>query len=263
VINQNLHRKVAVLDRNVHRDLRIGVPAIDWSVARDLNSMFVASVEFGDACCEYPIVFVDAGTGDDGKRQVAPIAVFGLRDKENLYVDPADSRRWRANYLPALLRTYPFGGARVDPQRVMVVIDEAWAGWSKEAGQPLFDAQGEPTDFVKGMRDQLEKIEGEVQRTKLLCDLLLASDLLTGMRFDATLPDGQKVTVDGFLTVDEKKLAALPDAKVVEFHRNGVLALIHAHQLSLRHMRRLVEWRLQARPSAPPAASPPPSRQPA
>jgi hypothetical protein len=74
------------------------------------------------------------------------------------------------------------------------------------------------------------------------------------MRFDATLPDGSTVSVDGFLTVDEKKLAELPDAKVLEFHKNGVLGLIHAHQISLRHMRRLVDWHLVRKQAAIAAA---------
>ena len=51
--------------------------------------------------------------------------------------------------------------------------------------------------------------------------------------------------VAGFLAVDEKKFAALSDDKVLELHKNGALGLIHAHQISMRHMRRLVEWRQQ------------------
>lgn len=245
MINQNLFKKVAVLDSTVHRPYRMPRVADDWSVARDLNSQFLASVEFGDASVEYPILFVNAGTGDDGKRQIAPIVVLGLTDKENLFIDPADPRKWRASYIPALLRTYPFGVARVDPQRVMVVIDEAWAGWSQEQGEPLFDAEGKPGERVVRMREQLEKLEAEIQRTRLFGDMLVGADLLSEMRFEATMPDGKKITVDGFLTVDEKKLAVLPDAKVVELHRSGALGLIHAHQISMRHMRKLVEWRVQ------------------
>jgi hypothetical protein len=244
VINANLHRKAAVLDAAVHRQLRIGGP-VDWSVARDLNAAFLAAAEFGDACGEYAILVVDAGADDDGKRRVAPIAVFGLADKENLFIDPAGPANWRANYIPAMLRSYPFGVAQVEPQRAMVVIDEAWPGWSQDAGEPLFDDAGQPTAVVTRMRDQLEKFEAEVQRTRLFGDLLVAADLLTEMRFDATLPDDQKITIDGFLTVDEKRLAALPDAKVVELHRSGALALIHAHQISMRQMRKLVEWRVR------------------
>ena len=49
-----------------------------------------------------------------------------------------------------------------------------------------------------------------------MCRRLRELDLLHDMRFDATLPDGSKLGVDGFLTVDEKKLGALDDAVVVE-----------------------------------------------
>jgi hypothetical protein len=64
------------------------------------------------------------------------------------------------------------------------------------------------------------------------------------MRFDATLPDGKTVVVDGFHTVNDERFAALADAQVIELFRNGLLGLIHAHQLSLPLMRRLVERRL-------------------
>lgn len=243
MINANLHKKVAVLDTAVHRSHKVSKPVQDWSVAAEVNAMFVASVEFGDIAAEYPILFVDAGTDDQGKKQVAPIAVFGLVDKENLYIDAANGNRWRAMYVPAMLRLYPFGVARVDPQRVMVVIDEGWAGWSQTEGQPLFDAEGKPTDYTNGVREQLEKIETEVQRTRMLGELLMNAKLLSDMRFEAQLPDGSKIVVDGFLTVDEKKMGELSDAQILEYHKNGVLGLIHAHQISMRHMRKLVEWR--------------------
>jgi hypothetical protein len=103
---------------------------------------------------------------------------------------------------------------------------------------------------MNGVRDQLERVETEIQRTRLFGTLMVDADLLQPMRFDATLPDGSTVSVDGFLTVDEKKLAELPDAKVLEFHKNGVLGLIHAHQISLRHMRRLVDWHVARKQAA-------------
>ena len=77
------------------------------------------------------------------------------------------------------------------------------------------------------------------------------------MRFDATLPDGSKLTVDGFLTVDEKKLNTLPDDVVLELHRAGVLGLVHAHHVSLGDMRKLVEWHAQRPAVAAPAAAAP------
>ena len=93
MINQNLHRQPAALDRATHRELRVQLPVTDWRVASRLNSMFVAAVEFGDVCRDYPIVFVRAGADAQGKQQLAPVAVFGLAQEENLYLDGA---AWRA-----------------------------------------------------------------------------------------------------------------------------------------------------------------------
>jgi hypothetical protein len=246
MINPLLYRKPVAVDRNAHRDLRILPASRDWTVARDVNAMFIAAAEFADACAHYPIVFVNAGNDAQGQRQVAPVAVFGLTEKENLYVEGG---RWRVDYIPALMQAYPFGIARVDDTRVAVVIDEAFEGWSRDAGTALFDEQGQPTDYLSGLRTQLERLESEVQRTRQFGRLLLDAGLLSDMRFDATLPSGRKVSVEGFMSVDEARLAALADAQVLEFHRNGVLGLIHAHQLSMRHMRKLVSWR-QAREGA-------------
>jgi hypothetical protein len=242
MINPNLYRQPVAVDVQQHRTLRLARPVQDWRVAADLNAIFVASAEFGDACSEYPLVFIDAGEDEaTGQKTVAPIAVLGLVERQNLFVEgPA----WRASYVPAMMRAYPFGIARQDAQRVVLVIDRAYEGWSATEGQPLFDEQGQPSELLAGMRQQLELLETEIQRTRLFGNLLVAEGLLQPMRFDATLPDGRKLSVEGFQTIDEKKLAALPDDKVLALHKNGVLGLIHAHQISLRHMRRLVEWHI-------------------
>ena len=81
-------------------------------------------------------------------------------------------------------------------------------------------------------------------------DGLLELDLLRSMRFDATLPDGQKITVDGILVIDDEKLVALPDAVVIELHRNRALDVIHAQQVSLGLMRALVERRIAQQATA-------------
>ena len=230
MINPALYGKPVAIDVGAHRNFKLGRPMDDWSVAAKLNAIFVAAVEFGDVAAEYPIVFVNAGTGPDGKQQVAPIAVFGLSNEENLYV--ADGK-WRARYQPAMLRAYPFGIARADADRAVVVIDEAWPGWSQTEGQALFGDDGKPTPYLATLRDQLEKIEIEVQRTRFFGQALVDAGLLVGMRFDATLPDGTKITVDGFLALDEERFEALPDATMVELFKSGVMGMIYAHHFSL------------------------------
>ena len=239
MINQNLHKQAVALDRVKHRALKLDVSAKDLTTAKGLNAFFVAGGEFGDACKEYPVVFVHAGQDETGKTQVAPIAVFGLRNGENLCIEGDE---WRVRYVPAALRLYPFAMARVEQDQLMVCIDESWKGFNWVEGQALFDAAGEPTEFTRQVQQQLESFEQDIERTRVACGLLLDKGLLREMRFDATLPDGQQLGVDGFLTVDEEKLRAQPDAELLDMARNGLLALVHAHQISLANMTRLVEW---------------------
>ncbi len=239
MINQNLHLKPTALDAAQHRQLKLRLPVGDWSLAQGLNALFVAAAEFGDVCREAPIVFVRAGKEPDGRDQIAPVAVLGLKQGQNLYVDEG---RWRTHYMPAVLRLYPFCIGRVDDQRFAVCVDMAYAGIDSEVGAPVFEADGRPAELLNTMQAQLEALETEVQRTRRVCQRLLELDVLREMRFDATLPDGSKHTVDGFLTVDDKKMTELPDAVVGELHRSGLLGLVHLHWVSLGNMRRLVEW---------------------
>jgi hypothetical protein len=247
LINPNLHRQPVPLDSNQHRGVKIAVPITDWSLAGKLNAVFTAAVEFGDTCREFPIVFVKAGKDEQGNDEIAPIAVFGLVQDQNLYVA---GERWRAQYMPAVLRLYPFCIGRLDAERFAICLDMAFKGVGSE-GQALFDAEGKPMPLLEEVRKNMEAIEGEIQRTRLFGKKLQELGVLVDMRFDATLPDGKAHTVDGFLTVDEKKMQDLPDNVVGELHRTGVLALIHHHWVSLGNMRRLVDWHVERSAAAP------------
>jgi len=242
LINQLLHRDPVPVDREKHRHLKLNLPVTDWSVASRLNAIFVAAAEFGDACREYPIVFVRAGEGDDGKPQIAPIVVLGLKQEDNLYVEGVV---WRTPYIPAVLRSYPFGIARLNMERFAVCVDAAWPGLSESKGQPLFLEDGQPSPLFEATQKQLETVENEVQRTRNACQRLLDLDVLRDMRFDATMPDGRKHMVDGFMTVDDSKMLTLPDATVGDLHRQGILGLVHAHWVSMGNMRRLLDWHIQ------------------
>ena len=247
MINQNLHRRPVGLDSALHRNLKVKLPVTDWSVGRNLNAVFVAAVEFGDACREFPLVFVKAGKEPDGSDSIAPIAVLGLTQNTNLYLT---GDRWRAQYMPAVLSTYPFCIARISEERFAICFDAAWPGAQNDEGQPLFDAQGQPTELLKNVQTQLETLEGEIQRTRNVCKRFQELGLLQDMRFDVTLPDGGKHTVDGFMTLDDKKVTELPDNVVAELHRSGLLGLMHLHWASLGNMRRLVDWHVE-RAAAP------------
>ncbi len=129
---------------------------------------------------------------------------------------------------------------RIEGQdQVAVCYDEQWPGFSESEGSSLFAADGQPTEFLLNAKTFLENFEQEAERTRLICLQLTELDLLQDMRFEATLPDGEKIDVEGFLAVDEKKLAELPDDKVLQLFRSGVLSLLEMHRVSMGNMNRL------------------------
>ncbi len=248
MINQYLHRQPVALDTAKHRALKLKVPVTEWGLASQLNALFVIAAEFGEVCRDFPIVFVKAGKDDDGSDAIAPIAVMGLKQQQNLYVS---GEQWRARYMPSIMRLYPFCISRMDADRFAICMDMAFAGINSDQGEALFDAEGKPAEMLLSAQKQLEALETEIQRTRLLGRRLQQLGVLRDMRFDATLPDGSKHTVDGFLTVDEEKMAKLPDAEVLDLHRSGVLGLVHLHWVSMGNMRRLVEWYVERAGAAP------------
>jgi hypothetical protein len=248
MIDPSLFAAPVALDRVQHRQQRLKAQGVRFDRTAAMNALFVAAVEFIDVAREYPIVFIEAGQGEGGQREVAPVAVLGLAQGENLMLG-ADGA-WAARYVPALLRAYPLGLARTgSSDNYVVVVDEKAQALSASEGEPLFDDQGQPTAMLEERRKFLEQLEAEAQRTRLFGRSLLELELLQPMRFDATLPDGRQLSVDGFLTVDEKRLGELPAERLVSLHRNGLLAMIYAHRFSLALMSRLVERRLARGPA--------------
>lgn len=236
--NPPMYGELLPLDREVHKNLKLDTQRTVVSRVAEQNSVFLAAVEFADACKEYPIVFVRAGAPDaNGKQAVAPLAVLGLKPGSNLFVD---SDKWTGNYVPAYVRRYPFAMARVDDtgNNLAVCYDSQWAGFNETTGEALFK-DGQPTEFLLNAKAFLENFEQEAERTRLICELLADMELLQDMRFEATLPNGEKLDVEGFLALDEKKYAELPDDKVLQLHRNGLIALLEMHRLSMTNMNRL------------------------
>ncbi|MEY4752614.1 MAG: hypothetical protein RJA44_289 [Pseudomonadota bacterium] len=232
----HLYREPTLLDRTKHIGLRL--KALNhWRATAEMNAVFVSGMEFAEISREYVIAFIPTDRDAQGKVHVAPVALLGLRERENLYLKADGS--WDARYVPAFLRRYPFAYTRLAADQVGVVFDASWGGLNTEEGELLLTEAGEPTPFFESIRQFLDSFEQEAQRTRLLCDRLLELELLRGGEINGQLPNGQTVKADGFFMIDEEKLRNLPDAVVLELHRNGVLALLHAHLLSMGHVQGL------------------------
>ena len=249
MIVTNLHKEPIALDTVLHRDLRLKNELNAIPRLAPFTSFMVSVSEFADAALSFPILFVRAAPDALGKDTVAPVAVFGMKPGENLFVTADD--KWDAGYVPAMLRAYPFTMARIEgSDRWAIVFDNTWEGMSRTEGLPLFNEQGEATELLNGIHKFVQDLETDLERTRQACAALLEMKLLKPMRFDATLASGESLSVDGFMTVDEEALAKLPDAQIAQMYRNGLLGLLQIHMLSLNNMRRLLDRRLAQRNTA-------------
>ncbi|MCB1996117.1 MAG: SapC family protein [Burkholderiaceae bacterium] len=237
-----LHRQARPVSSQTDRQTAVRLPVSSWAHLATVNALFLTAAECMQAACDYPVVFVKAGDDGQGGVDYAPIAVLGLAPGENLFLQ---GDAWRAHQMPVLMASYPFAIARGDGGQFAVCIDTAYEGLTGEGGERLFDDAGQPTEFARRVTGELEKLEQQIQGTRAVSRRLAELGLLAEKRFDGTMPDGRKVSVDGFFMVDEDKLKALPDATLLELHRNGVLNLIHAHWMSLGQMRKLLMWRAE------------------
>lgn len=242
------YEKPTLLDRERHRRRRIK-PGHSFAFARKANSLYLAGVEFNEACKEYAIVFTRSGGG-----RTVPVVMLGLRARENLFVD--DDGRWTGRYVPAFVRRYPFVLAELPGQSLAVCIDEAYAGVNDEEGEALFDGQGQDTPFLRNALDFLTQYQREYLRTEAFCQRLEQAGLLTEMNARADLADGRSFTVGSVLVVDEKKLMALPDATALQLFRSGELHLIAMHLMSLSNMQGLVDRMAQRKSPLQPAPQP-------
>ena len=221
------------LNKVDHKNIKIRPQHNQYDFARRTNSVILAGVEFSEAAKEYPVVFANAG------QNIVPVALLGLRNEENLFVD--DEGQWDARYVPAFVRRYPFVLADTEQEgQRMVCIDEAYEGFNDDDGEPLFEG-GEPTPLLKQAIEFLEEYQRQYVRTERFIQRLKDNDLLVALNARVDMVNGQQFGLAGLLVVDEKKLLELPDEKAIELFRSGELAWIYCHLMSLGCMSRMVD----------------------
>lgn len=234
------YKKPILLDRNNHRNLRLTPPAERFKFAVESVAVPVTPLEFAGVCHEYPIVFAV-----DEERAGMPMVLTGLREGENLFVN--DKGVWLADYVPAFVRRYPFVlNVNEQEQSFLVIIDEAFEGFSNTEGEPLFDEEGKEAPFLQQTLTFLRDFHEATRMSDDFMKRLKQLDLLIPHTVEIRDADGVRGTLTGFSIVDEKRLLALDDKTMLELARSGDLGRIYAHLLSLGNVQRLIA-RLEVR----------------
>lgn len=236
------------LNREDHKDLRLkAVPNVRF--AMNTHSVPLTGGEFGIAARDLLIVFAGSSVADSG-----PIALLGLRENENLFIDAEG--RWAPNtYIPAFVRRYPFvlaeKPAADEGDDFTVFLDEGYEGFDKTEGERLFKEDGTDAELLTNAVNFLGEFQQNIARTKTFMQHLIKNDLLEprNVQLQKGGEGGKAINLNGLYVINEDKLRALDATTTHELMTDGVLGWAYAHLLSLANIDRLAS-RLDAREQA-------------
>ena len=197
--------------------------------------------EFALVQRHYPIVFSVGG-------QPVPIALMGLNEGVNVFLDETGRSIDQTLYIPAYLRRYPFLLAKLRPEsdELSLCYDPTSGAVGEfDEGEPLFDGD-QPSDATKAILEFCEQFEAAGLRTTAFIEDLVKSDLLMDGEV-AIQPEGfeQPFVYRGFRMVDEEKIRNLRGDELRKMNQNGMLPLIYAHLFSLSQMRDVFARQMQ------------------
>lgn len=214
-----------------HGALQLRAP-LDFGFARQANAVPLTLAEIPLAAQWYPVAF----SAKDGSR---PVAILGLQDGENLFVD--DMGGWREGaYVPIYVRRYPFI-LRQQDDLVTLCINEGEDVLIPAGGAPLFDRE-QPTGLLESAMQFCRSAQAAERATQPFVEALQRLDLLDGRQALIDLPDGRQISLSGFQTIDEGRLRALRDDIFLDLRRQGWLSAIYAQIQATLNWSRLADW---------------------
>ena len=208
--------------------------------------------EFALVQRHFPIIF-SAG------EQPVPLALMGLNEGVNTFIDEDGALIDRTVYLPAYLRRYPFllAKLRPDTDELSLCIDPTANAVAEDGdGDALFDGD-QPSEATRNILQFCEQFETAGQRTQAFIDELQKSGLLMDGEV-AIQPEGseQPFLYRGFRMVDEEKLRDMRGDELRRMNQNGMLPLIYAHLMSLAQIREVFGRQVQQGKGPIPALQP-------
>lgn len=227
------YKNPVMLDKQFHADMSL-TDSLTFSFASKVNAVPVSIVELPNVMQFYPIAF-------SSQAPATPLAILGLRDNENLFVD--ENGVWLENtYIPAYIRRYPFIFAADDTgEKLTLCIDGDEGILEKGDKNPLFTAEGELTDLTKNALEFCRSYQAAAEQTQGFSEAIEKSDILIDRHAEARLNSGEVITLSGFRQIDENKFYELPKETIQEWHDKRWNGFIYAHLLSIGNWQRLFQ----------------------
>ncbi len=198
----------------------------------------ITAAEYAQASASFPVVLVK---NPDSPRYRS-VAMLGLEAGENLYYKDS---KWSGLLLPQSVGMAPFAlGLDPDKENTLtacVDMDSPLVGEDKDVA--LFEADGKESELLTNVQNSLGRLYENEKMTENFIKELEENDLLQQIDLNIDLASGEKKKVTGIFTVNEDKVKALSDDKVLDFHKRGLFVPIYGMLGSLGQINRLVQLR--------------------
>ncbi len=226
---------VTPISKQRHADWSIDSGRGRFEFARNVNSVPLMATEIPRAASDYTVVF--AGRDD----AIMPVVILGIDGDTNLYVE--EDGGWKARYIPAFVRRYPFVFSRSEDGKTFTLcLDESWDGCNQDGrGERLFDDEGERTEYLQNVLNFVNEYQNQFRLTEAYCNRLKELDLLEPMQAQFTLAGGEKRSLTGFMAVNRKKLKQLPADDLSGLAQSDELELIYNHMHSMNHFAEMLK----------------------
>ena len=226
------YTKPMPLDAKQHANISLR-KNFGFGFARDVNAVPVNLIEMPQICHFYPIAF-----GPD--ENATPVAILGLRDNENLFLDQKTERWEEATYIPAYIRRYPFIFSEMPSKdQLSLCIDMNDDVVEKGDAQPFFNADGKPSQLAQNALEFCKSYHAAAQQTQEFGKALGKSGLLVQREAQINVAGNRRINFSGFRIVDEQKLAEMDDKIFLDWRTKGWLPFIYAHLFSGAQWQRL------------------------
>lgn len=219
------------LDKQKHANLSLK-KNMGLSFVAGVNAVPINAIEMPQISQFYPIAF-------SPDENATPVAILGLRDGENLFLDAKN--HWAADmYIPSYIRRYPFIFSEVPGgDQLTLCMDMTDATTTENGEQPFFEKDGSASPLAKSALEFCKSYHAAALQTAAFSKAVAASGVLVEREARINVGDKARINFSGFRIIDEKKFAELPDATILEWRKNGWLAFVYAHLFSGAQWQRL------------------------
>ena len=229
-----------LLNNIAHQNLKV-LTRFGAEFGDNVGSVLAFPTEFVELQKEYPILF----RKNSETQKYQAVALLGLNQAENLFLNPSLRTGWAASYIPAAVVKGPFLIGRqsqdAGDNAPVIHIDLDHPKVGHEDGYPLFLEHGGNSPYLEHVASVLKLIHQGVAIQDVMFKLFTELDLIEPVNIEVDLKNGEKHRLVGHHTINQSKLAALSGDQLEKLNKLGFLPLAYAVISSMTNIRKLTE----------------------